>query len=63
MYALSRKKRADTHAASLCAGCLTTGAKGRLALFGCDSDYHGERYCLTCRTGDHSTEVISNEVE
>jgi len=30
---------------------------------GCDSDYHGERYCLTCRTGDHSTEVISNEVE
>lgn len=30
---------------------------------GCDSDYHGERYCLTCRTGDHSTEVISSEVE
>lgn len=23
---------------------------------GCDCDYHGERYCLTCRTGDHSTE-------
>ena len=23
---------------------------------GCDSDYHGERYCLTCRTGAHSTE-------
>lgn len=21
---------------------------------GCDSDYHGERYCLTCRTGEHS---------
>ncbi|EAN5887742.1 hypothetical protein ABS953_003110 [Salmonella enterica] len=21
---------------------------------GCDSDYHGERYCLTCCTGEHS---------
>ena len=21
---------------------------------GCDSDYHGERYCITCRTGEHS---------
>lgn len=21
---------------------------------GCDSDYHGERYCLTCRTGEYS---------
>ncbi|EAP1708031.1 hypothetical protein D6O16_24315 [Salmonella enterica] len=21
---------------------------------GCDSNYHGERYCLTCRTGEHS---------
>ncbi|WP_149330578.1 putative zinc ribbon protein [Citrobacter braakii] len=21
---------------------------------GCDSMYHGERYCLTCRTGDYS---------
>ncbi|HBM3260514.1 TPA: hypothetical protein OMD55_003233 [Klebsiella michiganensis] len=20
----------------------------------CDSDYHGEHYCLTCRTGDYS---------
>lgn len=23
---------------------------------GCDSDYRGERYCLSCRTGDHSHE-------
>ncbi|AHE72620.1 hypothetical protein M942_05145 [Enterobacter ludwigii] len=23
---------------------------------GCDSDYHGERYCLTCRTGEYSHE-------
>lgn len=23
---------------------------------GCDSDYHGERYCLSCCTGDQSTE-------
>jgi hypothetical protein len=23
---------------------------------GCDSNFHGERYCLNCRTGDHSTE-------
>lgn len=23
---------------------------------GCGSDYHGERYCQNCRTGDHSTE-------
>lgn len=21
---------------------------------GCHNDYHGERYCLTCRTGEHS---------
>ncbi|MGJ3448764.1 putative zinc ribbon protein [Enterobacter sp. PTB] len=21
---------------------------------GCSSDYHGERYCMTCRTGEHS---------
>lgn len=21
---------------------------------GCDSDYHGERYCLACLTGEHS---------
>ena len=21
---------------------------------GCDSEYHGECYCLTCRTGEHS---------
>ncbi|WP_449543713.1 putative zinc ribbon protein [Enterobacter ludwigii] len=21
---------------------------------GCDSEYHGEHYCLTCRTGEHS---------
>ncbi|EAA7899964.1 TPA: putative zinc ribbon protein [Salmonella enterica] len=21
---------------------------------GCDSDYHGERYCVTCRTGKNS---------
>lgn len=21
---------------------------------GCDSNYHGERYCLTCRTGEYS---------
>lgn len=21
---------------------------------GCDSDYYGERYCLSCRTGEHS---------
>ncbi|EAU4681814.1 hypothetical protein EAP58_28190, partial [Salmonella enterica] len=20
----------------------------------CNSDYYGERYCLTCRTGEHS---------
>lgn len=23
---------------------------------GCDTDYHGERYCLTCRTGEYSEE-------
>ncbi|EEU9073084.1 hypothetical protein HDI70_003468 [Salmonella enterica] len=23
----------------------------------CGSDYYGERYCLTCRTGEHSTEI------
>ncbi|MGC6031692.1 putative zinc ribbon protein [Enterobacter kobei] len=23
---------------------------------GCDSDYHGERYCLACRTGEYSQE-------
>lgn len=23
---------------------------------GCDSDYRGGRYCLSCRTGDHSHE-------
>ncbi|EQB7867962.1 putative zinc ribbon protein [Citrobacter amalonaticus] len=21
---------------------------------GCDSDYHGEHYCMTCRTGEYS---------
>nr|WP_276591197.1 hypothetical protein [Enterobacter cloacae] len=21
---------------------------------GCDSNYHGERYCLSCRTGEYS---------
>ncbi len=26
---------------------------------GCDSKHHGELYCLTCRTGDHSTEHCS----
>ncbi|TXE27316.1 hypothetical protein FOT62_22360 [Serratia marcescens] len=25
---------------------------------GCDSDYHGERYCLTCLTGEHSRESV-----
>ncbi|CNK41113.1 MULTISPECIES: putative zinc ribbon protein [Enterobacteriaceae] len=24
---------------------------------GCNSDYHGERYCLSCRTGEHSSEI------
>ncbi|MGN8010302.1 putative zinc ribbon protein [Enterobacter sp. 22325] len=28
----------------------------------CDSDYHGERYCMSCRTGDHSNEIIRSEV-
>ncbi|ULH10512.1 hypothetical protein MF265_21730 [Serratia marcescens] len=23
---------------------------------GCDSEYHGERYCLACRTGEYSQE-------
>lgn len=23
----------------------------------CDSDYHGERYCVNCCTGNHSTEI------
>lgn len=23
---------------------------------GCDSEYHGERYCLTCHTGEYSRE-------
>ncbi|MCS8554355.1 zinc-ribbon domain-containing protein [Citrobacter sp. XY323] len=30
---------------------------------GCDNEYHGERYCRSCQTGDHSTEIISSEGE
>lgn len=26
----------------------------------CGNDYHGERYCSTCRTGDHSIELNGN---
>lgn len=26
---------------------------------GCNTDYYGERYCLACRTGDHSTGMQS----
>jgi hypothetical protein len=28
----------------------------------CSSIYHGERYCLNCHTGDHSTENAFSEV-
>lgn len=28
---------------------------------GCDSDYHGERYCLTCRTGEYSHVLFDAE--
>lgn len=27
---------------------------------GCHQDYHGERYCLVCRTGNFSTPVTGN---
>nr|WP_302824656.1 putative zinc ribbon protein [Hafnia alvei] len=27
---------------------------------GYDRDYHGERYCLDCRTGHHSTEIYQS---
>ena len=31
---------------------------------GCGSDYHGERYCLTCRTGEHSdVRADTNQIE
>ncbi|WP_431651249.1 putative zinc ribbon protein [Enterobacter roggenkampii] len=31
---------------------------------GCGSDYHGERYCLTCRTGEHSdVRADTNRIE
>lgn len=26
---------------------------------GCDSTYHGERYCLSCRTGEYSQEQVA----
>lgn len=29
----------------------------------CNSHYHGERYWVSCRTGDYSSEVISSEVQ
>lgn len=28
---------------------------------GCNSDYHGERYCLNCRTGGYSIEVNADQ--
>lgn len=30
---------------------------------GCNNHYHCERYCLNCRTDEHSTNVINSEVE
>lgn len=29
---------------------------------GCDSNYHGERYCLTCRTGEFSRALSDAEI-
>ena len=29
---------------------------------GCDSNYHGERYCLTCRTGEFSRTLSDAEI-
>ena len=26
----------------------------------CNSDYHGERYCVNCSTGNHSTEIYQS---
>ncbi|WP_456341082.1 putative zinc ribbon protein [Yersinia pseudotuberculosis] len=26
----------------------------------CDSNYHGERHCVNCCTGNHSTETCQN---
>lgn len=37
--------------------------KARWLCSSCDSDYHGECYCLNCHTGEYSTEVISSEAE
>ncbi|EHV4551088.1 hypothetical protein K0L99_002407 [Escherichia coli] len=58
----TREVRVIRHLKRLLPDVTPRAGKADLHCTGCNTDYYGERYCLTCRTGDHSAEM-QNPVE